>query len=229
MEALIKIEERENKKLVSARDLYDFLESRQKFSDWIKSRIQQFDFVEGEDFFVNLGKTPNGRPKTEYFLKLDMAKELSMLENNEKGKQARKYFIACEKQFKALPISSGRGGDIKQLTVIKMLVEEIENTQEKVQENTLELKILSEKVDNSITLESHQQYHLKKAINRRVMKRLEELNLEPGERRKMFSSIHGEIHKKFGVCSYRDIKKKDINLALNFIENWLENANFRLL
>lgn len=85
--------------LVNARDLHTFLESGQDFSDWIRKRIEKYDFVEGQDFSINLWKTPTGgRPTTEYHITLDMAKELSMVERNEKGKQARRYFIAMEKQ-----------------------------------------------------------------------------------------------------------------------------------
>lgn len=85
---------------VNARDLHEFLESKQKFADWIKDRIQQYGFIESQDFIVILGKTPNGgRPTKEYAISLDMAKELSMVERNEKGKQARQYFIECERRI----------------------------------------------------------------------------------------------------------------------------------
>ncbi|MFS1584077.1 MAG: antA/AntB antirepressor family protein [Candidatus Arsenophonus phytopathogenicus] len=84
---------------VNARDLHAFLESKQKFADWIKDPIQQYGFIESQDFIVILGKTPNGgRPAKEYHISLDMAKELSMVERNEKGKQARQYFIECERK-----------------------------------------------------------------------------------------------------------------------------------
>ncbi|WP_339053513.1 antA/AntB antirepressor family protein [Arsenophonus endosymbiont of Crataerina pallida] len=86
---------------VNARDLHAFLESKQEFANWIKDRIQQYGFIEHQDFLINLSKTPNGgRPAKEYHISLDMAKELSMVEHNEKGKQARQYFIECERQAK---------------------------------------------------------------------------------------------------------------------------------
>ena len=77
---------------VNARNLHEFLESKRNFGDWINERIQHFDFIEGKDFITNLCKSTGGRPKKEYHLTLSMAKELSMLERNEKGKEARKYF-----------------------------------------------------------------------------------------------------------------------------------------
>lgn len=93
---------------VNARDLHEFLEVGKDFSTWIKDRISQFDFVEGADYVkIQDLSSPNlGNPKSraqvriEYILTLNMAKELSMVERNEKGKQARQYFIQCEKQLK---------------------------------------------------------------------------------------------------------------------------------
>ncbi|WP_339053333.1 antA/AntB antirepressor family protein [Arsenophonus endosymbiont of Crataerina pallida] len=85
---------------VNARDLHAFLESKQEFANWIKDRIQQYGFIEHQDFLINLSKTPNGgRPAKEYHISLDMAKELSMVERNEKGKQARQYFIECGRRI----------------------------------------------------------------------------------------------------------------------------------
>jgi phage anti-repressor protein len=67
----------------------------------MKDRIEQFDFVENQDFVTYSGNTEKGRPSKEYALSLDMAKELSMVERTAKGKQARQYFIECERRAKA--------------------------------------------------------------------------------------------------------------------------------
>ena len=86
---------------VSARELHAFVESKQEFANWIKNRIEKYGFIENHDFLITLSKTPNGgRPAIEYYITLDMAKEVAMIENNEKGKQARKYFIECEKKLR---------------------------------------------------------------------------------------------------------------------------------
>lgn len=87
---------------VNARELHAFLENRDHFSTWIKDRISQYGFVENQDFvrFSEFSEKPlGGRPSMEYALSLDMAKELSMVERNTKGKQARQYFIDCEKRL----------------------------------------------------------------------------------------------------------------------------------
>lgn len=100
MNELIKITERDGRRAVSARELHQFLESKQDFSTWIKARIEKYGFVENQDFVTapQIYGTANGGHSTrmEYALSVDMAKELSMVENNERGRLARKYFIDCE-------------------------------------------------------------------------------------------------------------------------------------
>ena len=103
MEELIKIKEREGNKVVNARELHQFLESKTRFNDWIRERIEKFQFIEGQDFVSftqNSVKPYGGRPTMEYVISIDMAKELSMVENNKKGRMARRYFIECEKKLK---------------------------------------------------------------------------------------------------------------------------------
>ncbi|EDG2011214.1 phage antirepressor Ant [Campylobacter coli] len=65
----------------------------------MKNRINQYDFIENQDYIIKEVFTGR-RPRKEYYVTLDMAKELCMVENNEKGRQARRYFIECEKRLK---------------------------------------------------------------------------------------------------------------------------------
>jgi anti-repressor protein len=98
---LIKIYNRNNQRLVDARELHEFLEVQTRFNDWIALRISKYGFIENQDyigFTENLVKPSGGRPAIEYGLTLDMAKELSMVENNDKGRIARRYFIQKEKE-----------------------------------------------------------------------------------------------------------------------------------
>ncbi|MGI8390551.1 phage antirepressor KilAC domain-containing protein [Brucella anthropi] len=85
---------------VNARELHAFLEVSTRFNDWINNRIRDFGFVENEDFVTLTENLVSGGKRKEYHLSIDMAKELSMVERNEKGKQARQYFIECERRAK---------------------------------------------------------------------------------------------------------------------------------
>lgn len=83
---------------VSARDLHTFLEVSTAFTTWITRRVEEYGFVYGRDFLPFLQESSGGRPATEYAITLDMAKELSMVERNSKGREARAYFIDCERR-----------------------------------------------------------------------------------------------------------------------------------
>ena len=85
----------------NAETLFKFLVVNSKFADWIKNRITQYGFIENQDYIVKTTYTGR-RPRKEYFVTLDMAKELCMVENNDKGKEARRYFIKCEKELQAI-------------------------------------------------------------------------------------------------------------------------------
>ena len=86
---------------VNARDLHAVLGVKTEFKDWIARRIKDFGFVENTDFCSFLSESSGGRPSKEFSVSLGMAKELAMVERNAKGKQARLYFIECEKIAKA--------------------------------------------------------------------------------------------------------------------------------
>ena len=96
---LIKIYENDRQEqVVNARELHEKLESKRDFSNWITDRIQKYDFIENVDFTTILLKSTGGRPRTEYALTLDTAKEIAMVENNEQGRKIRRYFIEVEKK-----------------------------------------------------------------------------------------------------------------------------------
>ncbi|MBI5917772.1 MAG: antA/AntB antirepressor family protein [Nitrosomonadales bacterium] len=117
--------------LCNARDLHKKLEVETRFNDWIERRIQEYGFVEGEDYLINLsnrsgGKKTKGkqldysnlsnqveghggdRRSRDYHLTLDMAKELAMVENNAQGRMVRRYFIQAEAELRQRTINELR-------------------------------------------------------------------------------------------------------------------------
>ena len=95
---------------VNARELHQFLGPKARFNDWIARRIASYGFEEGRDFTVlkneyvqNQGLIEGTESSLEYHISLDMAKELSMVERTKRGKEARQYFLACERALKAAP------------------------------------------------------------------------------------------------------------------------------
>lgn len=107
MNELLKVTKNENGDLlVSARDLHEFLGVKSKYQDWFK-RMCEYGFEENVDYttFNEVSQKKEGsrlvhREQISHALKIDMAKEIAMVQRNEKGKQARLYFIECEKRLK---------------------------------------------------------------------------------------------------------------------------------
>lgn len=128
MQELIKVSQNhKGTNIVDARELYLFLEIKTDFKDWMP-RMLEYGFEEGKDFSPFLSESKGGRPSKEFALTIDCAKEISMIQRSEKGKQARQYFLECEKKLKN-PIAN-----ITRLDMAKMLVEsETENEQLKIQ------------------------------------------------------------------------------------------------
>ncbi|MBX9475117.1 antA/AntB antirepressor family protein [Yersinia enterocolitica] len=96
--------------LCDARHLHTFLEVGKDFSTWIRIRITEYGFIENQDFILlpRTGEQRKGRGghnRKDYHLTLDTAKELAMVERNEKGRQIRRYFIECEKKLRQLATS----------------------------------------------------------------------------------------------------------------------------
>ncbi|MDH0316072.1 antA/AntB antirepressor family protein [Aeromonas caviae] len=87
---------------VNARELHTFLKVGRDFSNWIKDRIDEYEFLEGLDYIVfakSGGNPKGGRPQKEYVLTMSTAKELAMVERNDEGRRARHYFIECERRL----------------------------------------------------------------------------------------------------------------------------------
>ena len=119
MNELLKVNYDSEQPTVSGRELHEFLEIGTKYADWFK-RMVEYGFEEGKDYvtcFSNLGSEMHGgQNKQDHELTIPMAKELCMLQRNEKGKQARQYFLKVEEAWnspemimeRALKLSNAR-------------------------------------------------------------------------------------------------------------------------
>ncbi|MEI7489374.1 MAG: antA/AntB antirepressor family protein [Chryseobacterium sp.] len=162
---LVKITEQNGKQVVSARELHAYLESKQDFSTWIKSRIKKYGFIENQDFEVlhNFVEREIGSSKRiEYALTLDCSKEIAMVEGNEKGKQARQYFIEFEKKHKNTllafqndPFIQLRMGQIEQQEQIKQLESKVQYIEAKTTTRPDYFSVMGYAVLNKITIGLH--------------------------------------------------------------------------
>lgn len=89
---------------VSARELHDFLEMTERFSNWF-DRMLAYGFSESSDFEKCKTFNASNRELEDYFISIDMAKEISMIQRSDKGKQARQYFLDCERKLKGQTVT----------------------------------------------------------------------------------------------------------------------------
>lgn len=96
---------RNEERVVSGRELHEFLEIRTPYHKWMP-RMLEYGFAEGEDFVVADIFVPNSKggrqSQTDHHMRLDMSKEIAMIQRNEKGKMARQYFIEVEKKYQKM-------------------------------------------------------------------------------------------------------------------------------
>lgn len=141
---LIPISENNGQRAVSARDLYNFLCCTERFQSWFDRQLQ-YGFADGIDYTTVNSFTVVGngaeKPIVDYAMTISMAKEVSMIQRNEKGKQARQYFIACEQKMQELSTPSYQIAD-----PIKRAEKWIEEEKQR-QQLALENKIMKPKAD----------------------------------------------------------------------------------
>lgn len=178
---------------INAREIHEYLEIKTPFSMWIKRAIEKYDFLENEDFTTH--KFVNGKAtQIDYVVSFDMAKELCIVEPNEKGKETRKYFIAVEKQYQQ---------QIKPLT----LNEQIALIAQGHQEVNKRLDEIEHKIENEITLTSAQKYHLKQLVTKKVMDLKQNHNMGDDWIKKGYQRIWKKLKNTFIVSSYMEIPK----------------------
>ncbi len=103
MNELIPIQDNDGTQAVMGRDLYDFLGVETEYRHWFP-RMVEYGFEEGKDYAVKNDRVQDSlgrsRERTNHVISLDMAKEISMIQRTDKGKQARAYFLECERRAK---------------------------------------------------------------------------------------------------------------------------------
>lgn len=120
MNNLINVTLNENQEpVVAGRQLHKVLGVKTAYKDWFP-RMTEYGFTEGEDFSSFLSKSTGGRPKQDHVLKLDMAKEIAMIQRTDKGKEVRQYFIQVEKDFNSPEKIMARALKIADRKIIKL-------------------------------------------------------------------------------------------------------------
>ena len=151
MNELIKIEINENnEQIVSARELHKFLEVKTRYNDWVNKRVKEYGFIENIDFIAITQKKVTAQGNTseyiDHLLKINMAKELAMIENNDKGRVIRKYFIDCENKWNSPEMILMKANQI-QHRMIQSYKKELDDIRLELDYNKEIIKGITENID----------------------------------------------------------------------------------
>lgn len=119
-------------KVVYGSELHEVLEVKSRFNDWIRNRLNDCEAVENEEYESFTKNLVSGGQSKEYLIKLDIAKEMAMLERNEKGKQVRRYFIQIEKKYRESPLEE-LSTELKAVIVVDKRVTKMEKRIDKLE------------------------------------------------------------------------------------------------
>ncbi|MDZ5582445.1 antA/AntB antirepressor family protein [Enterococcus cecorum] len=214
---LIKITTSENgEQLVSGRELHEFLEVKDNYTDWFK-RMTTYGFDENVDFIGLSEKSDKlgGRPRVDHAMTLDMAKEISMIQRTEKGKQARQYFIQVEKEYKEIQRKLPNTREaIQQLLLqgveevnqrVDIMEERLSNVEENAKLDTGDYNVISKRVKKRV-------YEVARAYGLNVK---QSKLLSP-----LFKDINGGIKRIANVDARTQLCKKHYQSVMDFINDW---------
>lgn len=193
-------------KAVMGRDLHEFLEVRRDYTSWFK-QMTDYGFSAGQDFTPNLVKSTGGRPRADHIITLDMAKEISMIQRTERGKQARQYFIECERRMKQLQ---------PELTPEQLMAKALLQAEQTMLEQTQAIEALNTRVEDM-----EPSYNLGEALLST------EDNIYVGDMAKMLKSrglFYGGRTKLFAWLKDNDYIMKTGSSGYAALQRWLDRG-----
>lgn len=203
-------------KVVYGSELHEVLGVRTPYKDWSTRRLNDIDAVENEDFEAAQICAPSGQTKKDHIIKLDIAKEMAMLERNEKGKQVRRYFIQIEKKYKANQFA-GLSTELKAVIVVDKRVTKVENEVKmlgrELEDFKMDMPILGVEEDE---ITAAARCKGVECLGGKKSNAYHDRSL----RSKVYHDIYGELKRQFGVSRYKAIKRSQCQDALRVINKY---------
>lgn len=221
MDELVPVQkQKDGSVVVSGRDLHDFLDVKTKYADWFK-RMSEYGFDENVDFAVFLKNEKDdtafggSRKITDHVMTLDMAKEISMIQRTERGKQARQYFIEVEKRYKnqqpQLPQSPTE--------MLKLAIDSTLETADKVEKLTTRMDDL----EQNASIDPGEYNYLSKRISSEVQNYItaHHLILSSKQRAQLYKDVNRGVKEVTGVKTRSQLRKKDFDTVDRYLMDWV--------
>lgn len=159
-------------------------------------------------------KNDRGREYPMFILSFNQAKQILMRESKFVRKAMINYIEKLEEQIK---------NPFANLSIQQMMIATLQE-QEKIVDR---VEVLENKVDNEIRVDNGEQRKIQRAVATRVYQRLDIVPELIEDKKYMFQAIYRDLKDRFGVASYRDIKRKDLRDCLEYVSAWIEPADLR--
>ena len=204
-------------KVVYGSELHEVLGVKSRYREWIDRRFTDIDAVEKEDYEAAEISAPSGQSRKEHIIKLDTAKEMAMLERNEKGKQVRRYFIAVEKKYKSNALAD-LSPELRAVIVVDKRVTKIEN---RMNEFENDIPLFGAESDELST-------HVKRKGVEILGGKQSEAYKDSTVRQAVYTDIYNQIKREYGLYdesgkykSYKALKRKYIEVAHKLVDAYI--------
>ena len=199
-------------KVVYGSELHEVLEVKSRYREWVERRFNDIEAAENEDFQAAEISAPSGQTRKDHIIKLDTAKEMAMLERNDKGKQVRKYFIAVEKKYNnrmKVPMTVPEQIQLLAMGSVE-LTQRVDRLDQKLGRLEADLPILGVEIEK-----------ITNAVNKMAVACLGGKNSNAYQDRslrgKVYSDVYSELKRQFGVSTYKAIKRNQCDDAIGVI------------
>lgn len=201
-------------KVVYGSELHEVLEVKSNYRDWVKNRLNDCEAVENEDYQIFAKNLAKGRPAQDHIIKLDTAKEMAMLERNEKGKQVRRYFIQIEKKYRENPLD-----DISpELRAVLVVDKRITKVEKKVEHLEYDIPLYGAEADELCN-------HVKRKGVDMLGGKKSNAYKDSKIRAAVYTDIYNQIKREFGLYddkgrfkTYKSLKRRYIYEAHELID-----------
>lgn len=205
-------------KVVYGTELHEVLGAPSVYREWAKRRLTDVDAVENEDFEGVEISTPSGQTKKDHIIKLDIAKEMAMLERNEKGKRVRRYFIQIEKKYKGIESDlSGISEELRAVIVVDKRVTKIEKRIDRLEHDIPLYGAEADEVCN----------HVKRKGTEMLGGKESNVYKDAKLRSEVYTDIYSQIKREFGLYdekgrfkTYKSLKRRYVLEAHELIDSY---------
>lgn len=201
-------------KVVYGTELHAVLKVKSRYREWIDRRFSDIDAMENEDFEAAEISAPSGQTKKDHIIKLDTAKEMAMLERNEKGKQVRRYFIQIEKKYKENSLAD-LSPELRAVIVVDKRITKVEK---KVEHLEYDIPLYGSEADEICN-------HVKRKGVEMLGGKQSNSYKDSKVRSAVYTDIYNQIKREFGLfddkgryTSYKALKRRYIYDAHELID-----------